>query len=32
MRWVVDGIMRLGGLEIRLPGAIRYADGIRAVA
>ena len=28
MRWVVDGIMRIGGLEIRLPNAIRYGDRI----
>lgn len=26
----VPGIFRLGGLEIRLPGAVRYADGIMA--
>lgn len=26
MRWVVDGIMRVGGLEIRLPNAMRYGD------
>ena len=32
MRWVVDGIMRVGGLEIRLPNAIRYGDGIMVAA
>ena len=28
MRWIVPAIFRLGGLEIRLPGAIRVIDGI----
>lgn len=28
----VPGIFRLGGVEIRLPGAFRYADGIEAPA
>ena len=27
-RYVVPGMMRTGGLEIRQPGAIRYIDGI----
>jgi hypothetical protein len=27
MNFVVPGIFRLGGLEIRRPGAVRYADG-----
>ena len=29
-RFVVDGMARIGGLEIRRPGAMRYADGISA--
>ena len=28
MAWVVDGIFRIGGLEIRLPKCFRYVDGI----
>ena len=28
MRYIVPGILRLGGLEIRLPGAMRYMDNI----
>ena len=28
MRWIVPAIFRLGGLEIRLPGAMRVMDGI----
>ena len=28
LRFVVNGIFRLGGLEIRRPGAMRYLDGI----
>ncbi len=28
MNWMVPGIMRTGGIEIRLPKAIRYYDGI----
>lgn len=28
IRFDVPGIFRLGGLEVRLPGAIRYVDGI----
>jgi hypothetical protein len=28
LRFEVPGIFRLGGLEIRLPGAIRYIDGV----
>lgn len=28
IRFVVPGIFRLGGLEIRRPGAVRYVDGI----
>lgn len=30
LRWVVPGIFRTGGVELRLPGAIRYGDGITA--
>lgn len=30
MAWEVAGIMRLGGVEIRLPGAFRYIDAISA--
>ena len=30
LSYVVPGIFRLGGLEIRRPGAIRYVDGIGA--
>lgn len=28
MQWQVGGIFRTGGLEVRRPGAMRYADGI----
>lgn len=28
MNWMVPGIMRTGGVEVRLPKAMRYADGI----
>lgn len=28
MNWMVPGIMRTGGVEIRLPKAVRYLDGI----
>lgn len=28
MAWVVDGIFRIGGLEVRLPKCFRYVDGI----
>lgn len=28
MNWMVPGIMRTGGVEIRLPKAVRYSDGI----
>ena len=27
-RWEVPGILRTGGVDVRLPGAIRYRDGI----
>ena len=30
LRFVVPGIFRLGGLEIRRPGAMRYMDGVLA--
>jgi len=28
MNWMVPGILRTGGVEVRLPKAMRYADGI----
>ena len=28
LRYVIPGIFRLGGLDIRLPGEVRYVDGI----
>lgn len=28
MNWMVPGILRTGGIEVRLPKAIRYSDGI----
>lgn len=28
MRWVVPGVFRLGGLDIRRPAEVRYVDGI----
>ena len=28
--YVVPGMFRTGGLEVRLPGAMRYMDGISA--
>lgn len=28
MAWEVAGIMRTGGTEVRLPGAVRYLDGV----
>lgn len=28
LRWYVPGVFRLGGLDIRLPGEVRYVDGI----
>ena len=28
MTWKVDGLMRVGGLDVRLPKAMRYIDGI----
>lgn len=28
MNWMVPGIMRTGGVEVRLPKAMRYSDGI----
>lgn len=28
LRWDVPGVMRLGGLDVRLPGAVSYLDGI----
>ncbi len=28
LRWDVPGVMRLGGLDIRLPKEVSYVDGI----
>ena len=32
LTYIVMGVMRLGGLEIRRPSGIRYIDGINAAA
>jgi len=28
LRWEIPGVMRLGGLDIRLPNEVSYVDGI----